>query len=68
MGDEMKTPEDLKREALARKRNRAEFDELHRRWADSMTPASDDPKDPRKKGPALTPEESKRLHELHSLI
>jgi hypothetical protein len=47
---------------------RGEFDGLHAAWAKAVTPASDDPKDTRKLGKPLTPDESKRLHELHSLI
>ncbi len=48
--------------------HREEFEELHKRLADSMTDTSPDPKDPRKLGPPLTKAEQLRLHELHYLV
>lgn len=51
-----------------REANRAELDALLALQGLAMTDASPDPKDPRKQGPPLTPDQQKRLHELHYLV
>lgn len=74
MADENKPAADAAKPATApkaeptREQMRAEFDSLLTAHGLSVTPKSDDPKESEKKGPPLTPDQSRRLHALHGLL